>query len=101
MPGKSRAYAGKRSFTFFIFLGTVLPFFYFSVVRKVPEKPVLFLPHPPNCGHRNGIANKFFFSTLNDTNLGKIAASRMVTISVTRLGEILPFVYLLLGHFQS
>jgi hypothetical protein len=29
-----------------IFLGTVLPFCYFSVVRKVPEKPVLFLPHP-------------------------------------------------------
>jgi hypothetical protein len=31
---------------FFIFPGTVLPYFYFSVVRKVPEKPVLFLPHP-------------------------------------------------------
>ncbi len=42
------------NFTFFyfsgystsIFPGTVLPFCYFSVVRKVPEKPVLFLPHP-------------------------------------------------------
>ncbi len=33
-------------FFFFIFPGTVLPFCYFSVVRKVPEKPVLFLPHP-------------------------------------------------------
>ncbi len=29
-----------------IFPGTVLPFCYFSVVLKVPEKPVLFLPHP-------------------------------------------------------
>jgi hypothetical protein len=29
-----------------VFPGTVLPFCYFSVVRKVPEKPVLFLPHP-------------------------------------------------------
>ncbi len=29
-----------------IFPGIVLPFCYFSVVRKVPEKPVLFLPHP-------------------------------------------------------
>jgi hypothetical protein len=43
--------AGERSsagpiLPFFIFPGTVLPFFYFSVVRKVPEKPVLFLPHP-------------------------------------------------------
>jgi hypothetical protein len=42
--------ASERShwpnFTFFIFPGIVLPFFYFSVVRKVPEKPVLFLPHP-------------------------------------------------------
>ncbi len=43
--------AGERSsagpiIPFFIFPGTVLPFFYFSVVRKVPEKPVLFLPHP-------------------------------------------------------
>ena len=49
----SRASAPARSrwpnFTFFIFPGTVLPFFYFSVVRKVPEKPVLFLPHPRNC----------------------------------------------------
>jgi hypothetical protein len=37
------------NFTFFNFPGTVLPFFYFSVVRKVPEKPVLFLPHPTTC----------------------------------------------------
>jgi hypothetical protein len=47
--------AGERSsagpiLPFFIFPGTVLPFFYFSVVRKVPEKPVLFLPHPSNTG---------------------------------------------------
>jgi hypothetical protein len=43
--------AGERSsagpiLPFFIFPGTVLPFSYFSVVRKVPEKPVLFLPDP-------------------------------------------------------
>ena len=48
---RSSAYRGRAlqrwpNFTFFIFPGTVLPFFYFSVVRKVPEKPVLFLPHP-------------------------------------------------------
>ncbi len=52
-----RASAGRwPNFTFFyfyfsgdctsIFPGTVLPFCYFSVVRKVTEKPVLFLPHP-------------------------------------------------------
>jgi hypothetical protein len=29
-----------------IFPGIVLPFCYFSVVWKVMEKPVLFLPHP-------------------------------------------------------
>ena len=62
VPGKNvRAYRGRAlqrwpNFTFFhfyfsgdstsIFPGTVLPFCYFSVVRKVPEKPVLFLPHP-------------------------------------------------------
>jgi len=49
-PEKRALSAGERSrwpnITFFIFPGTVLPFFYFSVVRKVPEKPVLFLPHP-------------------------------------------------------
>jgi hypothetical protein len=54
-PGKSHAYRGRAlhthagpilPFFIFIFPGTVLPFFYFSVVRKVPEKPVLFLPHP-------------------------------------------------------
>ncbi len=33
-------------FFIFIFPGIVLPFCYFSVVRKVTEKPVLFLPHP-------------------------------------------------------
>ncbi len=33
-------------FFIFIFPGTVLPFCYFSIVQKVPEKPVLFLPHP-------------------------------------------------------
>jgi hypothetical protein len=32
-----------------IFPGIVLPFCYFSVVRKVTEKPVLFLPHPISC----------------------------------------------------
>jgi len=42
-PEKRALSVGER---FFIFLGTVLPFCYFSVVRKVPEKPVLFLPHP-------------------------------------------------------
>ena len=54
VPGKIvSAYRGRALHThagpilpFFIFPGTVLPFFYFSVVRKVPEKPVLFLPHP-------------------------------------------------------
>jgi hypothetical protein len=54
VPGKNiSAYRGRALHThagpilpFFIFPGTVLPFFYFSVVRKVPEKPVLFLPHP-------------------------------------------------------
>jgi hypothetical protein len=52
-PGKTRAYRGRAlqrsrwpNFTFFIFPGIVLPFCYFSVVRKVTEKPVLFLPHP-------------------------------------------------------
>jgi hypothetical protein len=39
------AHAGPIS-PFFIFPGTVLPNYYFSVVRKLPEKPVLFLPHP-------------------------------------------------------
>ena len=52
-PEKCALSAGERSrwpnITFFIFPGTVLPFFYFSVVRKVPEKPVLFLPHPLLC----------------------------------------------------
>ncbi len=62
VPRKNvRAYRGRAlqrwpNFTFFyfyfsgdstsIFPGTVLPFCHFSVVRKVPEKPVLFLPHP-------------------------------------------------------
>ena len=54
VPGKIvSAYRGRALHThagpilpFFIFPGTVLPFFYFSVVRKVPEKPILFLPHP-------------------------------------------------------
>ncbi len=52
--------AGERSsagpilpFFIFIFPGTVLPFCYFSVVRKVPEKPVLFLPHPWNLWGRS------------------------------------------------
>ena len=62
-PGKTRAYHGRAlqcsrwpNFTFFyfyfsgdstsIFPGIVLPFCYFSVLRKVTEKPVLFLPHP-------------------------------------------------------
>jgi len=33
-------------FFIFIFPWIVLPFCYFSVVRKVTERPVLFLPHP-------------------------------------------------------
>jgi hypothetical protein len=33
-------------YLFFIFPWIVLPFCYFSVVRKVTEKPDLFLPHP-------------------------------------------------------
>jgi hypothetical protein len=48
-PRLSRASAPELAqfyLFFFIFPGTVLPFCYFSVVRKVPEKPVLFLPHP-------------------------------------------------------
>jgi hypothetical protein len=54
-PEKRALSAGERSsahagpilpFLIFIFPGIVLPFCYFSVVRKVPEKPVLFLPHP-------------------------------------------------------
>ncbi len=55
-PEKHALSVGERSssrwpnFTFFIFPGIVLPFCYFSVVRKVTEKPVLFLPHPDNEG---------------------------------------------------
>ncbi len=52
-PEKRALSAGERSsahagpiLPFFIFPGIVLPFCYFSVVRKVPEKPILFLPHP-------------------------------------------------------
>ncbi len=64
-PGKMRAYRGRalqlersrwHNFAFFyfyfsgdstsIFPGMVLPFCYFSVVLKVTEKPILFLPHP-------------------------------------------------------
>ncbi len=57
-PEKTSALiAGERSSAgpilplfIFIFPGIVLPFCYFSVVRKVPEKPVLFLPHPETGG---------------------------------------------------
>ena len=49
-PNAARSSAGPiLPFFIFIFPGTILPFCYFSVVRKVPEKPVLFLPHPLFC----------------------------------------------------
>jgi len=61
-PENRTLIAGERSTLtlaqFFNFPGTVLPFFYFSVVRKVPEKPVLFLPHP----NKNSSLVRSYFS---------------------------------------
>jgi len=78
-------------FTFFNFPGTVLPFFYFSVVRKVPEKPVLFLPHPiytaldHNQSHLNTLA------LTKSLNLEKIGTSHVSKIGILALTIIIDY----------
>jgi len=42
----------RASAPFLFFRVQYFHFFYFSVVRKVPEKPILFLPHPKNYSRR-------------------------------------------------
>ncbi len=80
---RSSAHAGPI-LPFFFFPGIVLPFFrgqYFhfvtlSVVRKVTEKPVLFLPHPIAPGQSNTMRSPHFpyITNLCGTNVG-ISAS--------------------------